>query len=217
MAVGGLHGLALRNDGSVFGWGSDQYGQIGFAQSVSNVQAVAAGGSTSLVKLGNGTPFITLNPFSRTVAAGEAFKLTTFAVGQPSLSYQWQRNGDDLPAETNASLLVAAATLADAGAYRCIITNTLGAVASAVATITIQSGVPLRFDLLHVPPLLVSNGFQVKVNDLSGLGPLVIYASSNLVDWLPIFTNPANPGSVLFVDPATTNLSQRFYRASEER
>jgi hypothetical protein len=216
IASGLGHGIALCNDGTVFGWGGNPYGETGFISSLSNVVSVAAGWDGSLVKFGSGAPNITLHPFSRIVRGGQPFTLTSLAVGQPSLHYQWQRNGNDLLAATNTSFPISSASLADAGDYRCIFTNVLGAATSVVATITIVFDPP-RFDTQSLPPQLGAGGFQMRVNDLSGLGPLVIYASSNLVDWVPIFTNPATTDAVIFIDPAATNLPLRFYRADEDR
>jgi YD repeat-containing protein len=63
---------------------------------------------------------------------------------------------------------------------------------------------------------LTANGFLFQVSGLNESGPVVIYASTNLLDWMPIFTNPAFVGTILFVDPNTTNLPWRFYRATEQ-
>jgi hypothetical protein len=50
----------------------------------------------------------------------------------------------------------------------------------------------------------------------SGLGPVVIYASSDLLTWQPIFTNPPVIGPLVFDDAGITNEPVRFYRASED-
>jgi len=42
VAVGGLHSLALRSDGTVIGWGDNTYGQAGTPPSATNVTAIAA-------------------------------------------------------------------------------------------------------------------------------------------------------------------------------
>ena len=57
--------------------------------------------------------------------------------------------------------------------------------------------------------------FGARLLGASGTGPVVIYASSNLRDWSPIFTNPPVIGSVDFVDPAGLSFPERFYRAAE--
>ncbi|MBI4323995.1 MAG: hypothetical protein HY674_01900, partial [Chloroflexi bacterium] len=45
----------------------------------------------------------------------------------------------------------------------------------------------------------------------------VLEASTNLVDWLPIYTNSAGPGAFDFADPASLALPLRFYRARAEQ
>jgi hypothetical protein len=42
---------------------------------------------------------------------------------------------------------------------------------------------------------------------------VVIEASTNLVNWVPLATNRLGTDPLYFSDPASTNLSQRFYRA----
>ena len=45
VADGGGHSLALRRDGTVIGWGNNDSGQIMALASLTNIVAVAAGGS----------------------------------------------------------------------------------------------------------------------------------------------------------------------------
>jgi pimeloyl-ACP methyl ester carboxylesterase len=64
---------------------------------------------------------------------------------------------------------------------------------------------------------LSTNGVQLQLLGLTGQGPVIIYRSTNLVNWQPIFTNPSSLGSLQFTDSWTTNTSERFYRAAEQR
>jgi hypothetical protein len=45
----------------------------------------------------------------------------------------------------------------------------------------------------------------------------VIYASTNLADWLPVSVLTASNGPLPFIDPAPTNFPCRFYRALMSR
>jgi YD repeat-containing protein len=86
--------------------------------------------------------------------------------------------------------------------------------------------VPVPYQLNTLPPFqinfgstnlqMTTNGFQIQISGLNGTGPVIIYASTNLIDWIPIFTNPPSMGSFPFIDPAATNLPGRFYKASEQ-
>ena len=42
----------------------------------------------------------------------------------------------------------------------------------------------------------------------------VISASTNLINWTPLATNPISIGSILFTDTVATNYPRRFYRAN---
>ncbi len=216
MSVGTLHLLALRNDGTVFATGSTQFGQGTLPGTLSNVVEVAAGDYHSIVRFGHGTPRFTVDPYSRSLHAGSNTTLTAFGVGAQPLAYQWQFNGSDIPDATNANHILTNAALSSIGGYWCIISNSFGAVTSAVANVSVVFDPP-RFNLLSPPASFGTNGFSVRIESLSGQGPLVVYASTNLVDWLPILTNPAGPTQFDFLDPEATNQPLRFYRASEQR
>jgi hypothetical protein len=55
IAAGGDHGLALKSDGTVVGWGRNDFGQASPPARLSNVVAIAAGGSHSLALRRDGT------------------------------------------------------------------------------------------------------------------------------------------------------------------
>jgi len=57
-----------------------------------------------------------------------------------------------------------------------------------------------------------TNGFGFNVGCMPGQA-VVIEASSNLTNWAPLATNLLGTDPLYFSDPASTNLSQRFYRA----
>jgi hypothetical protein len=54
------------------------------------------------------------------------------------------------------------------------------------------------------------------LNGTNSLGSTTIYASSDLVFWQPIYTNPPTAGPIVYLDTAATNFSYRFYRAIEQ-
>jgi len=72
----------------------------------------------------------------------------------------------------------------------------------------------LTFDItppnLHFTPA----GFQLQVDGPNGSGPVVIYSSTDLQTWQPVFTNPPTTSPVQFSDP-NTNPPAKFYRARE--
>jgi hypothetical protein len=62
---------------------------------------------------------------------------------------------------------------------------------------------------------LTTNGFRLQVDGVLATNSVVIYASTNSMNWLPILTNGPATGSVSFLDAAATNWPRRFYRAAE--
>src|SRR5205823_8554987 len=54
IAAGDLHGLALRDDGTVVAWGRNSSGQTNVPAGLTNVVAIAAGSSHSLALTGDG-------------------------------------------------------------------------------------------------------------------------------------------------------------------
>lgn len=70
------------------------------------------------------------------------FSIVADAYGQPPLSFQWLKDGTNVPGATTVTYGKAAATTNDAGNYSVIITNSYGAVTSQVALVTVSPAVP---------------------------------------------------------------------------
>lgn len=85
----------------------------------------------------DGPPFIVSHPTNVTVGAGSAAGFSVLATGRAPLAYQWRQHGTNLPGRTNASLTLTNVSASQAGPYTAVVTNTLGATTSAVATLTV--------------------------------------------------------------------------------
>ena len=133
------------------------------------------------------------------------------AYGTPPLAYQWQLNGTNLLNKTNAFLSLTGVQPTNSGMYSVIVTNGYGT-ASTNAALWVG-----QFALNSSSTNLVfsTNGFRLQLDGVLTTNPVVIYGSTDLVSWLPLFTNSATTGSVQFLDVAATNLPARFYRAQE--
>ena len=81
-------------------------------------------------------PVITLNPASQTVLAGTTASLLCAASG-PGPVYQWRKDGAPVNGATAETLLFSPASTNDSGDYDVVVTNTCGAVTSAVATLMV--------------------------------------------------------------------------------
>jgi len=71
-------------------------------------------------------PTITTQPQSQAVLEGAAVTFSVAAAGTPTLFYQWQRNGTDVPGATGTSISLFSVTTNQAGAYTVTITNAFG-------------------------------------------------------------------------------------------
>lgn len=80
----------------------------------------------------------------QTVLEGTTVSFGTWAVGTPNLGYQWQKDGVNLPAQTNLTLTLAAVQATDEGSYRLVVTNAAGALTTRAALLTVL--VPVRIE-----------------------------------------------------------------------
>jgi len=87
-------------------------------------------------------PVILTQPTSQTVTTGADVTFTVLAAGAPAPFYQWQFNGTNLNGETSSSLTLTSVTTNQAGDYLVVITNSVGATNSAVATLTVTPAAP---------------------------------------------------------------------------
>jgi hypothetical protein len=159
-------------------------------------------------------PVITAQPQSMSVAAGADVSLSVGAVGAGTLSYRWLFDGSALAGGQGNPLNVTNAGAANAGSYQVIVTNTSGSVTSLVAVLSIAT-LPLSF-VTGPNALQYSGGKMIlQLTNLPGQGPVVLAASTNLLQWVPVFTNPPGLGTFTFTytDSAAGTFPLRFYRA----
>lgn len=154
-----------------------------------------------------------IQPPSLSISMGATAKFTvTNSVGQGAFSYQWQFNNANIDGATNISLSLTNVQLNQTGTYSAIVGNTYGNVTNNAA-LTVQ---PFVFNAISTNLLMTTNGLRFQLDSVFATQSVVIFASSDLVSWLPILTNPPATGSVMFLDSSATNLPQRFYRATEQ-
>src|SRR5436190_4278250 len=103
--------------------------------------AGCSGYGSGTVNGGAIAPYINTQPANQTVYVGQTATFSVGAAGTPPLTYQWQKNGADIPGATSSSYTTPATTSADSGAmFRVVITNSAGSVTSNSATLTVSTG-----------------------------------------------------------------------------
>jgi glucose/arabinose dehydrogenase len=112
---------------------------------------VASDGSLHYLERGTGSvwkveftaeqaPEITSHPSDVTVSTGQPASFHVSASGTAPLSYQWQRDGGDIPGATASTYTLPSASLADDGAvFSAIVSNASGTATSNGATLHVTS------------------------------------------------------------------------------
>jgi len=76
------------------------------------------------------------------VLAGASVALTVTADGTPPFSYQWQKDGTNIPGATAVRHSIGSMSDSDAGKYTVIVSNSAGSVMSTTATLTVLTPEP---------------------------------------------------------------------------
>ena len=77
------------------------------------------------------------HPVSQTVCENDPVLFSVTAIGQ-ALTYQWRKDGIDIPGATSSLFIIAAAQLSDAGVYDVVVTSSPCAQISDPATLTVR-------------------------------------------------------------------------------
>lgn len=106
---------------------------------VSNgIGSATSSAATLTVSAATVAPTITTPPGSIVATVGAPVTFTAAANGSPAPTYQWQKNGVNVPGATSSSLSFASVAVSDAGSYTVIATNSAGSATSAAATLTVN-------------------------------------------------------------------------------
>lgn len=156
-------------------------------------------------------PNILTNPASQTVVSGQSvtFTVGVTAVGDPA--YQWLRNGTNIDGQTNASLVIPAAVVGDAGSYSVIVSNAAGTATSGAAVLTVNNNTAPT--LTPVANQTVNVGVTVNVTNVATdpdvppqtltysllTGPGTLNASSGVFSWRPPVASSGTSNGIIVV------------------
>jgi len=130
--------------------------------------------------IGDTPPDITQHPASQSIFTRGRATFRFIATGTAPLTAQWRKDAQDLPNQTNDTLVVTNAALLDAGEYDVVVSNSAGSVTSLVATLTVSPRPPAPA-ALHIDfndtaentPAQTESGFQAFALPAVGPGPIM--------------------------------------------
>jgi hypothetical protein len=138
-----------------FQWRKNGTNISGATSAIYSISSVAAGDAAtydcvlvnSCATVTSGTATLTVNtpvsisnqPVNQTACLGTAASFTIAATGSPAPTFQWQKNGSNIPGATGATLSFAAVAAGDGANYDCQVTNACGTVVSSVVSLTVQT------------------------------------------------------------------------------
>lgn len=178
-----------------FGLGPVRLTDAGTYTVVATNSAGSATSAPAIVRVNESSTFaptIDLQPRSQTVAPGQVVTFTAQASGSPIPTFQWQKNGTNLPGATSTSFTIPAARFSDAGDYRVVATNSVGSATSAPAVLTVSES-------SNVAPSIV----QQPRSQTVGIGQAAIFTVQASGNPAPTFQWQKNGANL----PGATNTS----------
>ena len=154
-----------------------------------------------------GSPIISSQPSSTTVAPGGNTSMTVAISNPAGASYQWQfystniSNGGHWSGASTPTLTVTGAAASDVGHYRVLVSNSSGSVYSKSAALALQS--------LTISPVVTIQG---KIGDTYRVDYSTIVAPTT---WIPLSTNKltTSPQSIIDFGAPNTFNATRYYRS----
>ena len=143
-------------------------------------------------------PAITNQPLNATVGPNGSVTLSVGATGG-GLTYQWRLNGTNVPGANGPTLTLSNLDASQAGIYSVVVSNVAGSATSSAATLSLLN-------------LNMFAGLTI-VGQVGGTYQIDYRNDFNSTNWFNL-TNVVLPSSpYLFIDTASPQHPQRFYRA----
>ncbi len=158
-------------------------------------------------------PVIGSQPQSTVIGLGNTATLSATVSGGAPINYYWLCNGHCVATNQTGTLTITNAQAANAGYYQLVITNSSGSVTSSLASVSITN-IPVAF-MSGKNAIGYSPGKVIlQLTNLTGQGAVVVYASTNLTQWSPLYTNPSGFGSFSYTNTFTNSYRSRYFRAT---
>jgi hypothetical protein len=191
---------------------------------LSNVQFADAGSYSVFVSNGQGgitstnavlnvgiLPAITSQPASLIVTQGQSATFSVTSTGTP-LNYFWKKNGVFMPGATNSSYSIASVVAGNVGTYSCQVSNFVGSVASANATLTIL-GMEPPFYMQGLVACLAGNGVHLSFPAPANCAYSVLFATNMTSGpWQKLADVAAQEASATAQVTDSPTSPRRFYR-----
>ena len=155
-------------------------------------------------------PSISTQPVSQSALIGTSVGFDVGVQGTMPFTFQWYKEGVEIPEATGSSYIISNAALADEGAYTVVVTNQVGTATSDPAT--------LQIERIATTPALVSSplwtphyGFSFSIQGEPKTS-YTIERSLTLTTWYPMRRFVATDSPYLFEDTAADSYPASYYR-----
>ncbi len=127
---------------TAFGGSGPTISTVGFGSLNTSSGTVANFTLTVAFSTSNSAAVLT-QPVGGTYLIGSSATLSAYAGGSAPLTYQWQKNSNNIAGATSPQLTLTNLGLADSGYYRLLVSNATGSSASTNAFINVVSSIPV--------------------------------------------------------------------------
>ena len=164
-------------------------------------------------------PVLSAEPISETIDFGGSTLLSVSAVSNNAMSYQWRKDGVNIPGATSRTLSLSAESRADIGNYSVVVSNSAGSVVSSNASIYV-----LTPQIVEPLGMIEGKRFRLRFGDNDGY-PLKksdkehfrVEWSSDLKKWsaIPASSYSVIGGKIVADDHTASGVDYRYYRVRQ--
>lgn len=148
---------------------------------------------------------ITVQPVSQATTVGANVTFTVTAVGDGPITYQWRKNGTNMPGKTASSLTINNVQAGDVALYDCVISGPINSVTSNAVALTL--GIVARWGWADTPP-----GNTTDIANMQGSGSFASGATINAD-----FTPNAAPKILSMAEPSTEPVKLHWFVATDNQ